>query len=96
MAKHLYIQGIVQGVGYRASFAALANSLGISGWVRNRLDGAVEAVVDGSDEALAQLMQWARRGPPAAQVTQFTVKDADDDKGLPPVPGGRVDILPTV
>lgn len=96
MAKHLYIEGVVQGVGYRASFAALANSLGVSGWVRNRMDGAVEAVVDGSDEALARLIQWAHRGPPAARVTQLALTDAVDDTGLPGIPSGRLDILPTV
>lgn len=93
MAKHVYIEGRVQGVGYRASFAALANSLGISGWVRNRRDGAVEALVDGSDDALERLFTWARQGPPASRVDKITVTDTDEDTGISP---GRVDILPTV
>lgn len=92
MAKHVYIEGRVQGVGYRASFAALANGLGISGWVRNRKDGAVEALVDGADEALERLLNWARQGPPASQVDKITVTDTNQMEG---VRTGRVDILPT-
>jgi acylphosphatase len=91
MAKHLYIEGRVQGVGYRASFAAQARSLGISGWVRNRSDGAVEALTDGPDEALAQLIQWAHRGPPAASVTRLLVTDAGDAEITP----GEMEVWPT-
>lgn len=90
MSRHLYIEGRVQGVGYRASFAALANSLGLSGWVRNRQDGAVEALVSGSDEALERLLTWAHQGPPAAQVTRIRVTDSEE-AGLP----ARVEIRPT-
>lgn len=92
MPKHLIIEGRVQGVGYRASFAALANSLGLSGWVRNRVDGSVEALVEGPDEALERLITWARQGPPAARVDQLILTDTDDAAGMP---AGRVDILPT-
>ena len=92
MPKHLMIEGRVQGVGYRASFAALASSLGLSGWVRNRLDGSVEALVEGPDEALERLFTWARQGPPAARVDQLILTDTDDAAGIP---AGRVDILPT-
>jgi acylphosphatase len=91
MAKHLYIEGRVQGVGYRASFAAQARNTGISGWVRNRLDGTVEALIDGPDETLAQLIQWAHRGPPAARVTQLTVTEASDAEVTP----GKMEVLPT-
>lgn len=92
MAKHLYIEGRVQGVGYRASFAALANSLGLSGWVRNRKDGAVEALVDGEEDALERLITWAHQGPPASQVEKVAVRDTDEDTDIR---SGRVDILPT-
>lgn len=73
-AVHLRIRGRVQGVGYRASMTREARRLGLSGWVRNRLDGSVEAAVLGEDDALAALLEWAHRGPPAARVTEVEVR----------------------
>jgi acylphosphatase len=78
MAKHLRIVGIVQGVGYRASFEAQARALRLSGWVRNRVDGSVEAMVSGEAEALGKIIDWARRGPRAARVDGVSVADVDD------------------
>jgi acylphosphatase len=75
MAKHLLISGRVQGVGFRYSMAEEAERLGVAGWVRNRRDGTVEAVVDGADGAVEALLAWARRGPPAARVTGVRVSD---------------------
>ncbi|HKY01353.1 MAG TPA: acylphosphatase [Burkholderiales bacterium] len=71
MALHLVIRGIVQGVGYRESLCREADRLGIKGWVRNRIDGSVEAVVDGDAAALQTIVEWARRGPPAARVSHL-------------------------
>ncbi len=67
-ARLLRIHGHVQGVGYRNALHAQARHLGVSGWVRNRSDGSVEALVAGPHAALDALLEWARRGPPAARV----------------------------
>jgi acylphosphatase len=77
MAKHLIIRGRVQGVGFRDAMRLEAERLGVTGWVRNRRDGAVEAVVAGSAEALVEIVAWARRGPPAASVTEVVIADTD-------------------
>jgi acylphosphatase len=74
-ARHLRIHGRVQGVGFRYSMQREAARLGVSGWVRNRRDGSVEALAQGSDEAVAALVEWARRGPPGAQVTALNVSE---------------------
>jgi acylphosphatase len=77
MAKHLIIHGRVQGVGFRESMRWEAERLGVTGWVRNRRDGTVEAVVDGNPDSVTRIVQWAHRGPPAAKVTQVAVSEAD-------------------
>lgn len=78
MAKHLRIHGIVQGVGYRAGFDAQARALGVSGWVRNRRDGSVEAMIRGDDTVMQRLIAWAQHGPAMARVDHVDVTDADD------------------
>lgn len=67
---HLMISGRVQGVGYRMGFDAEARRLGVFGWVRNRHDGQVEALIQGDDVAIDVLITWSRSGPPAARVHQ--------------------------
>jgi acylphosphatase len=81
MAKRLLIAGRVQGVGFRYSMAEQAERLGATGWVRNRRDGTVEAVVDGEPETVEALLSWARRGPPAARVTDVTVSEFEGSFG---------------
>lgn len=66
----------MQGVGYRNYIVYKAGVLGISGWVRNRSDGSVEAVVQGTAEAVAEIISCAERGPRAAQVTAVEVSEA--------------------
>ena len=78
MAKHLIITGIVQGVGYRASFMQQARALQLSGWVRNRRDGSVEAMVAGDAQAVQAIIDWARRGPSSARVDDIAVVDMED------------------
>jgi len=72
--RHLVITGLVQGVGYRYHMARTARGLGISGWVRNRVDGSVEALVSGPADAVAAIIHWARQGPPDAQVAHVAVE----------------------
>lgn len=74
-AKRLLIEGRVQGVGYRYAFSERATALGLAGWVRNRANGAVEASVHGTDDALEAIIAWAHQGPPAARVKQVAVLD---------------------
>jgi acylphosphatase len=75
VAKHLKISGGVQGVGFRYSMSEEAERLGITGWVRNRRDGRVEAVVDGATDAVDAIIAWARHGPRGASVTGVEVSE---------------------
>lgn len=77
--KHLRIFGLVQGVGYRESLRRQAEMLGLDGWVRNRLDGSVEAMVSGPADALEALVNWCWRGPALASVAQV---DIDEGYGI--------------
>lgn len=77
-ARRLVITGLVQGVGFRYHTVNAAQRLGISGWVRNRRDGSVEAVIAGNAEAIAAMIHWARSGPPAARVDQVYVEQFVD------------------
>jgi acylphosphatase len=67
---HLRIEGRVQGVWFRESTRRMASSLGLTGWVRNRADGSVEAVFEGEELVVAQAVEWARSGPERALVTR--------------------------
>jgi acylphosphatase len=70
-AKRLVIAGRVQGVGYRIWMQRKAEALGLSGWVRNRADGAVEALVAGETAAVEELARLCRRGPRFAEVASI-------------------------
>lgn len=73
--RHVVIYGFVQGVGFRLGVERAAKSRGISGWVRNRPDGAVEAVFEGESEDVEALVQFCRRGPPGAEVERVEVEE---------------------
>ena len=75
VTKHLRISGLVQGVGFRVSLADEAWRRGLGGWVRNRSDGTVEALVHGDAQVVDALVAWARRGPRAARVDRVEAED---------------------
>jgi acylphosphatase len=89
-ALRIVIHGRVQGVGYRAWVEDEADALGLSGWVRNRRDGTVEAVVSGDGDAVQTFVALCRDGPRAALVFDVKSEPYDD-----PLPGG-FKVLPTV
>ena len=78
-SARLRIAGRVQGVGYRAWAMQMASRLGLRGWVRNRTDGSVEALVIGDDEAVARMIEACREGPFGARVSDVAISDAEDD-----------------
>lgn len=67
--RHVWVEGRVQGVWYRGSCAEQARALGVRGWARNLPDGRVEVVAEGDDGDVRRLVEWCRKGPPAAMVT---------------------------
>ncbi|HET9821037.1 MAG TPA: acylphosphatase [Burkholderiaceae bacterium] len=77
------IEGRVQGVGYRESCRREADRLGVRGWVRNRADGSVEALMVGDEAALAALTVWLQHGPPSARVTRVRIGDAPRPATVP-------------
>jgi acylphosphatase len=76
---HLMITGKVQGVFYRATAAEQAKKLQLNGWIKNTEEGAVEATVSGSDEAIKQFIAWSRKGPSGAHVENVVVTPKPDD-----------------
>ena len=73
---HLRIAGHVQGVGYRYALHDTAVAHAVAGWVRNRRDGTVEAMLQGENAAVEAVLAWARRGPPAARVERVDAQAA--------------------
>ncbi len=76
VTRRLRIHGRVQGVWYRESLRQEADALRVTGWVRNCMDGTVEAVVQGDPQAVEAIVAWARRGPRDARVDRVDVGDA--------------------
>ncbi|MGK7880170.1 MAG: acylphosphatase [Crocosphaera sp.] len=70
----VFITGKVQGVGYRYSTVQEAQRLRVKGWVRNRLDGRVEAIFAGTEPLITKMLQWCHQGPRSAKVTDVTVE----------------------
>lgn len=76
-ARHVHVTGRVQGVSFRAWTQEQAEARGVSGWVRNRPDGSVEAVIAGPDDAVEALIAALHDGPPAAKVADLHVMEAE-------------------
>lgn len=77
VTRRLVARGRVQGVWFRESMRIEAERLGVAGWVRNRLDGSVEALLHGPPDRLEALLQWLRQGVPAARVDTIEVAGLD-------------------
>jgi len=71
---HVYISGRVQGVFFRASTRDKARELGLKGWVRNLADGRVEAVFEGEEEKVREMIEWCHKGPVLASVSNVDVR----------------------
>lgn len=76
VTRRLVIRGRVQGVFYREAMRQEAVRMGVTGWVCNRLDGGVEAVVQGSAQAVDAMVAWCRLGPPDAHVVSLEAHEA--------------------
>lgn len=74
------VTGRVQGVGFRLATVRQAHLLGVTGWVRNALDGSVEAMIQGSPDQIDLMLQWLRVGPPAAQVREVDSEKVYEDR----------------
>jgi acylphosphatase len=79
--RRVTVHGRVQGVFFRGSLRQRANSHGVAGWARNRIDGAVEAVFEGRPDDVARLVDYAKTGPRQAEVESVEVR-AEEPEGL--------------
>ena len=70
---HVFISGRVQGVFFRTAAKELADELGVTGWIRNLSDGRVEAVVEGDEEKLKEMIEFFKKGPPLARVDKIEI-----------------------
>ena len=89
--RRVVVQGFVQGVGYRDFAFRAAMRLGIAGWVRNRADGTVEAVISGAPDAVEAMLAALRRGPPGARVRDLRLTEAIGEAW----PRGAFEVRPT-
>ncbi len=87
VSVRIVVRGRVQGVSFRAATLEKATIHGVEGWVRNRSDGSVEALLQGDEEEVRRVLDWARRGPPLASVTEVEEEVLDV---YPPQKGFRI------
>jgi len=83
MTRQIRVSGRVQGVGFREALREEAERAGLTGWVRNRLDGTVEALLQGEPAQVEAVVDWARRGPPSACVGALSAGAPERDFDRP-------------
>lgn len=96
VVTHVSIRGRVQGVGYRAWAADEARRRGLEGWVRNRRDGSVEAVLSGAEDVIEDMLTACHRGPSSARVDAVDASPASDEMLNLRAAGERFSLLPTL
>ena len=79
---HVVISGRVQGVWFRATTKQKAEQLGLTGWVRNTYDGNVEAVFEGDENSVKEMLEWCHKGPPLSKVVNVEVKNQKPTNGF--------------
>jgi acylphosphatase len=79
---HVVISGKVQGVWFRATTKQKAEQLSLTGWVRNTYDGNVEAVFEGEENSVQEMLDWCRHGPPLSKVENVEVKNESPTNGF--------------
>jgi acylphosphatase len=94
--RKVMIQGRVQGVGYRAWVEWEATARGLEGWVRNRRDGSVEALLAGAAEAVEEMIAACRQGPPMARVNAVKEETVQASELNFRSPGEPFSVLPTI
>lgn len=79
---HVIISGRVQGVWFRANTKQKAEQLGVTGWIRNTRDGRVEAIFEGEENCLKEMIDWCNHGPPLAEIDNVEIKDQIPTNGF--------------
>lgn len=79
ITRHLIVSGRVQGVCYRESLREQAENHAVTGWVRNRRNGTVEAMLQGNEQDVNDVVAWSRRGPPMALVEHVEISEAQGE-----------------
>jgi acylphosphatase len=74
-ARHVFVSGRVQGVGFRWHAVARAEALALSGWIKNLDDGRVEAWLEGPSRDVEEMLSWLRSGPSGARVTGVQARE---------------------
>lgn len=79
---HVTVYGKVQGVWFRANTKQKAEQLGVTGWVKNTTHGAVEAIFEGEENCIKEMIEWCKNGPPQANVENIEIKEQNPTNGF--------------